>query len=110
MHSTKFLFGVVVLALAFAPAQSYARPTPVPVPVNPDPKPKAIRFPMPSAEFRPFFDKLMTAWEQAAAQSAAKGKPAPSGWAARIRFAASQAMEDGWVTEREMQTIMNAGE
>lgn len=64
----------------------------------------AIRFPMTSEKFRPFFDKLLEMYRSAAAQ---EPEAAPPGWEERMRFRAAQATEDGVVTEGEFQYVLD---
>ncbi len=74
-----------------------------PVPAGKDPK-----FPMSSTEFRPYFEKLMSNLEAAAAKAQGKTpRPPPSGWADQMRFRASQATEDGIVTATEFTYIVS---
>jgi hypothetical protein len=99
----------LVLGATMLTAPMVSLADPKPIPLNPHPKEKPVSFPMKSEDFRPFFDKLMAGWTRAAAIAASKGKPPRDGWEERIRFRASQATEDGWVTAHEMQGIMDAG-
>lgn len=106
-RAAMFLCGLGLVAQV---SVSSADPTPIPIGPAPSPVPagKAPKFPMSSTEFRPYFEKLMSNLEAAAAKAQGKTpRPPPSGWADQMRFRASQATEDGIVTATEFTYIVS---
>lgn len=111
-RSVRVLASALLALAVLAPSSaSYADPKPLPLPTDgskpADKADKAVKFPMSSTNFRPFFDKIVSKLEAAAAKSQDVRKPPPPGWLERMKFLASQAMEDGVVTGAEFEQIFN---
>ncbi len=118
MHSTR-LSSVLIVAACMSMMVTSSVPSaadPKPLPVKPAPaddkkdKPKPVTFPMSSADFRPFLDKIITALQAQAAGAEQAGEHPPAGFADRMRFRGSQAMEDGTVTQTEFEYVMEAAD
>lgn len=100
MRSTK-LFAIIVGLALLAPAASAA-----PKQVDPKSEKKSDpdqppKFPMSSAEFRPFINRVIDEIEHIAESEA-------PGIGQRMRVRASSVMEDGWVTQEECDYVLDA--
>jgi hypothetical protein len=114
MHSTKVLALLIGAALVTPALSALADPKPIPVQPPPDSKDKGkkkpMQFPMPSSDFRPILDDIISKLQAAAAQARNNGEKVPEGFAEKMRFRGSQAMEDGVVTMSEFEYVMDAAD